>query len=630
MAFNEQEQEIIRAGVSMGKTREETEEALLRYRSGQGPVKEVTPKPVVSPGAQFPAPTLEDVKGSYLYKGAQNVAERIRKGGERYAEEPTFGGKVAELGDALRSVTYETLRTAFEPIVMGVTSGVETVGEKISDIPSVQKFASNEKVGQLLDTTSNIISSIFQSWEDLSARNPRLAEGLAESAEILLTIIGEKPVQGMVGRITDTADDIAKRSLKSVGEIASKGRRIIGSTVDDISKAFKSSYDDIMKGRKTVSDVLTDTKRYISRANVPENLGSSVERLATKTVKTPTGETIKYNPLQKYNEFLDQEMKFKADIRQDMAAGKVGEKIGNAFDDVIKKRREIGATMESEIRKIGNIMTPIDDAFPKLETELLENGLTYQEGKLIPTRTSKVTSQDIGLLEEYVANLNQLGAKPTAVELDAFLSKIPKELDVFKAKNNITKVTNGERIVNNHLRELRSNLSPEKNPIFADYFKARSDYAELTKFLDEGSSFLGKKTQAGDYAKDASVVKSSVQSILNQGKKDWLIKLEDLTGYPALDEAVLALQAMKDAGNPMGHSLLELVTKGSLPTTPKGVAEKVLDVGLEYGKSKFVGTPSEQTQRIIKDMMERLSPKSADTDALKSINEALDRLNEKL
>lgn len=605
MAFNEQEQEIIRAGVSMGKTREETEEALLRYRSGLGPVKEIPKKVIVSPGAQFPSPTIEDVKSSYLYKGAEKVSERIKKGGERYEEEPTLIGKTAELGSALKGVTAETIKTAFTPIGVGIEKGIDVV----SDIKAVQDFASNEKVGKFLDVASNIMGTIFQKWEDISKNNPRLAEELADNAEILLTVIGEKPVQSAIGRLADTADDIAKRALKTSGEIASKGRKVISSTIDDVSRVFKSSYDDIVNGTKTVSDVLTDTKKYLSRSNVPENLGSSVERLATKTVKAPTGQTTKYNPLQKYNEFLEQELKFKADIKQDMAAGLVGEKIGNAFDDVIKQRRDIGAIMQSEIKKIGDILTPIDDAFPKLETELFNNGLTYQNGKLIPTRTSKVTTQDIGLLEKYVSDLNQLGSKPTAAELDAFLSKIPNELDVFKAKNNITKVTNGERIVKNHLRELRSNLSPEKNLNFADYFKARSDYAELTNFLDEGSSFLGKKTQAGDYAKDASVAKSSVQSILNQGKKDWLIKLEDLTGYPALDEAVLALQSMKDAGNPMGHSLLELVTKGSLPTTPKGLVEKAIDVGVEYGKSKFIGTPSEQTQRIIQDMMNKMNPK---------------------
>lgn len=547
--------------------------------------------------SKLPSPTIKDVKESFLYKGAEAVKERIMTGGERLAEETAPIGKLAELGTTLAGVTAETLKTAFAPIGMAVEKGIE----KVSDIGAVQDIASNERVGKFLDSASNIMGTIFQNWEEFSKTNPRLAEGIADNAEILLTVMGEKPVQGMVGRVADTADDVAKRALKTAGELAQKGM----TKAEDIIATFKSSFDDITKGTKNVSDVLTDTKRYFSRSNVPENLGSSVERLTTQTIKTPKGETVKYNPLQKYNEFYEQEIKFKADIKQDMAAGKVGERIGDAFDGVIKKRREVGETMSNEIKKIGNIRTPIEETFPKLETELFDNGLIYEKGKLIPTRTSKVTSQDIGLLEEYVAGLKELGANPTAAELDSFLSKIPKELDVFKSKNNITKVTNGERIVNNHLRELRSNLSPDKNPLFADYFKARSDYAELTKFLDEGSSFLGKKTQAGDYAKDASVAKSSVQSILNQGKKDWLIKLEDLTGYPALDEAVLALQAMKDAGNPMGHSLLELVTKGSIPLSPKGAFQKAIEVGLEYGKTKFVGSPSEQTKRIIQEMMEK-------------------------
>jgi hypothetical protein len=184
------------------------------------------------------------------------------------------------------------------------------------------------------------------------------------------------------------------------------------------------------------------------------------------------------------------------------------------------------------------------------------------------------------------------------------MSRIPKAIDVYKAGKSIVGTTNAERIIKGSLADLRKSLLDSGNPVLDKYALARSQYSQLSDFVNEGASYLGKKTASGDFSKDASIAKSSVQSILNGGKKDWLIKLEQLTGYKALDEAVLALQAMKDAGNFRGASLLDLLSPSELPTTKAGVVAKGIDFLMEKGAGALTGSPAEQTRRIIQDAID--------------------------
>lgn len=431
----------------------------------------------------------------------------------------------------------------------------------------VEEFvgAGMEKVAQ-----TQPVQSTVQAYEQWKAAHPEAAGNL-EAAVNIGSLIPVGKGASMAGKkVAQTAVQTAKGTTKALGESAAEfGIR--------------------------PSEMIGKTKNYLSRQNVGENFDTSIDRLSSKG-----------DPLAQYDEFFDQERKFKSDIKQDTAIGVVGSRIGDNFEKVVKQRQDVGKTLGAEVEKIGGRKTDITTSFGALEKELYDQGLSYDGGarKLIPSKTSKVSSQDRDLLEEYVRDFNKLGSNPTVAELDAFLSRTPRELDVFKNKNNVTKTTNGERIVKAHLRTLREEVSAKKDPVFEGYDSAKKDYEALSNFLDEGITFLGRKTSSGDYARDASISKSAVQSVLNSGKKDWLLKLEDLTEYPALDESVLALQAMKDAGNFRGKSLLEILNQGSdIPSSAKGFLMKGIEKGVDFAADRFVGTEAEQTRRVI---MERL------------------------
>lgn len=453
----------------------------------------------------------------------------------------------------------------------GAVGDIALEGAKLAAPKFVEDTAKKglEKIGET-ETAQNLAGK----YAELKTKHPEAMKDI----EAVLNLGSLLPIEKAVG--------LGAKGVESGVKAATRGTVNAADAVADEAKA-----------------VAQNVKTTLAKNAVDPRLKESAERLLPMV-----GKEKKINPSQRYDEFYQQEQKFKSDIKQDTALSLVGEKIGNSFENVVKQRRDVGKVMETELKKFGDIQTDVTDSFSNFEKKLFEeNRLAYDadSGKLVSTaKQSAMTADDKGLLEKYIADLNELGANPTIADLDAFMKRVPSELDVYKSSKNITGTTNGERIIKNHLKELREQFNPEKtgNTALTDYYEARKAYSGLSDFIEEGESFLGKKTQSGDFAKDASMAKSSVQSVLNNGKKDWLIKLEELTGYPALDESVLALQAMKDAGNFRGLSLLETLSDGPLPTSKAGITQKLLDYGITKGTEAFLGSPDKQTRQFLKSL----------------------------
>lgn len=545
MAFNQKEQEIIKWGLQNGKTKDEVSRAITNYRSGIIPAKqeeEITTKPSY----------LERVGKSYM-EGGEAIKGAVSEAVSGKDIAPVAGVKLG-----LRTAG-EIAKQAFTPITEAIAPTMQRGIEKVSESSMVQKIASSEPVGKALDTIQGLIQ-----------KHPESSQALQDIFNIITLAIPAK-----AGKSVKTGTEIIKSK--------------IGKVVEDLSP--------LQSGEKLLEDI----KLNLTSKNVEPRVQQSAERLGEISSQAKPKTKI---PSSTYDEFYKQEQKFKTNIKEDTALGIVGERTGNAFDAVVAQRSAMGKKMGEELKKVGDMPTDTSDAFGNFRNNLQESGVVYDalEGKIKPTTAeTKFTTEDLGLLENYAKSIQGLGKNPTLSNLDAFLSRIPSELNVYKTKNSIIGTTNAERIIKNSLSELRQSIEID-NPALKPYLDARKAYSELSDFLEEGQSFLGKKTQTGDYAKDASLTKSAVQSILNQGKKDWLVKLEGLTGYPALDETVLALQAMKDSGNFRGLSLLETLAQGGVPTTKGNITQKIIDYILEKGAKAFTGTPEQQTKTFLQSL----------------------------
>jgi hypothetical protein len=565
------------------------------------PVSPVTATTARTPSTDntAPVPSLADKIGSDFMTRAQNIltqydttGESVRRAGSGVIPSVLGATEVVargagEVAGVIGTTALETGKALLNKINRDNGETLAKSGEAFLDAKNILGPTNREvlaKVGEFIkDGTDNLPENVVQAYKNFFDTIGLMGGG------------GVKALETPVGQVPTIIKNTAKDIIEGVSTVSKPAINTVSKVTTPVINAVKDPVQ-----------VMNDTRTYIARNNVPENLGSSIDRLAKDSAETP---------LQKYNKYAEQEQKYKTNVKEDMAVGKVGEEIGNQYEKVIQQRRDVGAQLDTELNKIAEIPTDVTKPFTNLENELKRNGLTYdaESNTIGLSRTSKVTAQDAEILNEYVKSLNSLGANPSAAELDAFISRTSNEMDVYKAQKNITKVTNGERIVKNNLSELRKELSPEVNPAFAEYSKAKETYSALSKFLDEGSQFLGSKTSAGDYAKDASLVKSSVQSIVNNGRKDWLLKLEDLTGYKALDEAVLALQAAADAGNYKGKSLLDVLNPKQsgniqIPTSGRGFLMRGVEKIMDAGTSKFVGSPADQTRRAI---LERMNMKTS-------------------
>jgi hypothetical protein len=509
--FNAQEQEIIRAGVKLGKSQEDITNALTRYRLGLGPTE------------QHEAPKRST---------AQDIAV----------------GAAKELGSSVKGI-QDSLAASIPSLLAGpIASAIPAVKGKIDSLVQPLKELFQQKLG-LTD-------------KNLKADNnaQRVGKGIGLVAEFATPLAAQR-----VASLTSKAADAALLSGTNL--------------------------------REGLQSLIPKAKLFAAKNNATPQFEKSAERLfldGTKRIE---------DPVTQYDRFLDTSKKAITDIHAEPAIAEVGSKIGDEFKFVADMRRHAGTVMGAELKKVGNLKTNIGDAFTTLETALKDADLRYSgpSKKLIPGSASKMTTEDKTLLETYIKEFNKLGSEPTVAQIDGFLSRTQGLVDNFKSAKGITSVTNGERLIKQSQAALRAQLDPAKtgNTKLANYAKARAMYSQLSDFIEDGASYLGKLTQSGDFSKDASLAKSAVQSILNNGKKDWLIKLEALTGYPALDESVLALQAMQDAGDFRGNSLLQLLSQGAIPTSKAGITQKLIDFALEHGVRAVTGSPEEQTRTFL-------------------------------
>ena len=523
--------------------------------------------------------TFDRIKTGIDEKGAK-IQEQIAGTGE-YADQSAVErgvGATATAFSALSGTLYNSLpegaRNTLDKIGGGIGKGVSYLADKISDNPAFQEFAMSD-AGKDSEKVLRVLSDLgVISGEILGA--DQATKALSKGAE-LIERGAKKTASGNVG--------------------GGGGGGGVGETISKTKDGIQLS---------------------IAKKNVNPQLESSTKRLFLDGTKNVD------DPLKTYDNYLTQSKKAITDIKSDPAISTVGEKMGNAFQKVVKQRQSVGKVIGDELKTNGKIK--VDVTVPKTEllAERKDSGLSYnpKTNSLTSFQGSKFAQDEVNMLDTFVKDINSLGNKPTVSQIDNFIAKTRSNLAFTKGKSGVIGTTNAERIINGGISKLRATLDPavNGNAALSKYWNANKVYSELSDFVDEGSTFLGKKTLSGDFAKDASVAKSSVQSILNQGKKDFMIKLEALTGYKAIDDAVLALQAMKDAGDFRGLSLLQAMSETSIPTSKAGFVQKIIDSAMKKGGEIIAGTPEEQTRAFLQDLLknEKMASPTTTTPTIKA------------
>jgi len=556
MAFNTQEQEIIKWGLQNGKSQQDVTQAIINFRTGVVPSKPAE-QPFLG-GLKQDLNTRTDRMGAILDRPSQDV----------------------QMG----AVT----------IPGGLVKGVQAFGQGAG-------LAANA-----IEKTAEQIPGVKQVFGAIGGGIQWLATSDFSPAKMLGDQIGKSQALQEVTQLYGT-DQNFKDSVDAVANIARLGGDV-QMAVDAVGlskKVFNKVKSTITppggggalsitseNALKAATKLRNNIQLSIAKNNVSPQLGSSSKRLFAEGTKRLE------DPVLTYDKFLEQSKLGVTDIYGDTALGQVGGKMGDAFETVIKDRQAVGATIGAELKINGKIKINIADTKTKLFAEV-------SEGR------PKFAPDEVSMVDDFIDGLNALGDNPSVSDIDNFIGRTKAELPFLKAKSGVMGTTNAERIINGQITRLKGSLDPavNGNKALGKYWTANNAFSDLSDFVKDGITFLGKKTQSGDFAKDASVAKSAVQSILNSGKKDWMIKLRALTGYNALDESVLALQAMKDAGDFRGLSLnqtqselIGLISEGGLPTSKAGFTQKLIDFAMEKGGKVLAGTPEEQTRAFLQSL----------------------------
>lgn len=563
MAFTEQELLIIQFGKENGKTIAEQQRAVENFRAGIT-VKKSQPQPVQR------EPTFMEEVGESLDVREKRFAQITGREDTGVVEKATqvFGQGAGLASDVIEGAVEK---------VPGVKQAFGALGSGIQWL-ATSDFSPIKKLGDQIGKSKFLQETTALYDED---------QNFKDSVDAVANI-------ARLGGDVQLASDAVGFSKNVIKKIQLR----VGEGVLPPGGAGTSGVDDIFNAAK---DLRTKAQMTLAEKTVNPQLKASAERLFAEGTKRLE------NPLATYEKHLAQSKLSAGDIKVDPAISVVGEEIGNQFGSVVKMRRGVGEVIGAELKKVGGVKTNLVGAVDDFVAQLGDSGVVYDRvTKTVTPKAGQIkfAAPEIKLIEQYAKELQLLGTSPTIAEIDAFVSRMSSELDLYKASNNITSTTNSERIIKGSMAKLREQFNPKVsgNLELQKLYDAKQTYAELTGFIKEGEKFLGKLTQSGDYARDASLAKSSVQSVLNNGKKDWLLQLEALTGYQATDEAVLALQAMKDAGDFRGLSLLQAMSEGSIPASKLGFLGKLLDFGIEKGKGIVLGSPEEQTRVFLKSL----------------------------
>lgn len=602
MAFNTQEQEIIKFGAANGKSRAEVEQAIANYRSGVVPTPKAIPQPEQSSGIVDGLSRVASTYGKNLKEqavgGVENAQKTIGYGVDTMQQAQqipldtsankdkailTGAAGAAQIGAGAMS---GTIQTVFSPLTALVQTGIQG----LSELDQATGGNMKNQIAQVAQSNPELIKSI----SDYVAQNPKKVQFASDMLNILTAGLGGKAV-GEAGK------DLTKGVTTGIKDTPGKTPK----SIDGIPVATMAD-EALHSGLQLKNDI----QLSIAKKNVSPQLESSAGRLMSETAQNVE------NPVVAYDKYLAQSKQSLVDIKVDAPISTVGGKIGDAFMKVVKQKQAVGATLGDELKSVGKLKVSVVEPKGTLLSELKDSGLSYnpRTNELTSFQGSKFAPEEVSMLNQYVKDVQALGDTPSVSQIDNFIAKTRSDLNFSKGKSGVTGTTNAERIIKGNLAGMRESLNPSKNGLtqLSKYWNANKAYSELSDFVDEGAGFLGKTTQSGDFAKDASVAKSSVQSILNGGKKDWLIKLEGLTGYPALDESVLALQAMKDAGDFKGLSLLQAMQEsGGIPTSKAGFTQKILDMAVAQGEKLIVGSPEEQTRALLQDLSLKNSTKAS-------------------
>lgn len=464
-----------------------------------------------------------------------NQADQTITGGQ---VTQAIGGAVKDFMDSKAGQQIQGAYNTYVPEGSVTRDVVEAVGNVASAIPLVKTAGTAVKLAQKVAKTGYNMAT--------------LTTDMVTSAGKVATRVGtEAPVGSPMRKV---AEDFFKP------------------TADE---ATLTSLNPFLVDKTKVSIPIGDNK-YI------------VKEIGKDTITAEEKALVKADILNRYETYYQKSKEFMKDPERSAgytSIDTVGQNIDKYVDVANKIRRETGKRM-GEIEKNAKDLNV--DLTNTGSLQEFVNTVADMKGATRFAGAEKLSPE----MKTFLKDLNTLQQKGASVKnVLNFTRDWSNKLEDLKDNfGGFTKdkrtLTNIERMVGDIKNQARNTLSEQD----ATYRELVDTYRQTSQLREEANRLLGKDGMYGDTVRGASTAKRAVKSVSDAGSRQFLLKLKELTGYDGMADARIALQAMEDAGDFKGLSLLEILKDGK-----KGVVSNAV----EYAGEKIKGTNKSRVQNYI-------------------------------
>lgn len=528
MAFSQKEQEIIRYGMENGKTKEEVQRALIRFR---------TNSPSSSPAAQPAEDPLQDRLARVGEQAAAGIQEQI-SGGSSFAEVPRRAVKAT--AEAFTTIP----KAAFELLPQGLREALSSFGKKAGEV--VQE---------------NVIDPLAET---------ELIKGAAASGETkgLEEALGTAAAAGEIADTILLADGAALAGKTTVNAADA----VAGATQDALTTARERVGTLFSRPSKDIEDVIAQASRGVDDTPPPPPPGAPPAEVRAYAEATTPGRTLQEKWIgispdikrriagkqDRLQEYFDVAHARNADDTLPGVYEYGAQQADKAVSQMETLLSETGGKIGETRAKLGSYKAApeqvqrIEDAFvSQLERLNLEvRGGTIRQK---PGTITKAGTGDLNVLNTFYKDLRTLKESPTLTNLIDYRSALDSRVNFAKsareASNEIDPVA----------RKVRSDIADVAAEVVG-----KTEAAEVKRFSD----FMDAYNDLKGYTDRRAGGEYLLRLVLSGrgGEARQIIQtIKEYTGIDLMDDATMMTVAADVIANPRQQNLFrQEVTKAGL------------------------------------------------------------------
>lgn len=583
MAFTTEELGLIEFAKKNNKTRQETEIALQRMRSGIKPSSFYDIKKEESTISKV----VKDIPSDFLQMGEgirSNISETGKQIDERLQSDETFPRKIVGVGaDAVQGIA----RTIMEPYAFGVKAIVTPEFEKKVE-EKVEETAS-----ALFDT--DFVKNLKQRYDELTPEEKTQVDNVFKFAEFPATV-------GSAGLFGKFIEKLTAKGIKAIPDIKLPEIKI--PSMGDTGGVYNEKVQGVLQmGTEFVNRIRKAKEHSIEYANEASVRAQQIKS-STPAIKNAIEVGVDENLIQGITNVgvnnVDDMIKM-FDIAEKPTAKLgyskrpeiiAGEAISKQYEILDNQRKKIG-------KKIGKITDELDkktgkidvfDAQQKMRDILEWNGITVDKKGVLSIRAG-FTPKQRSLIQQLYDESTRLGDRLLAGEIygvNKTLSALQREAKFEGIGDVYVKIPDGGEVpIASVFREI---YTKKLETIAPDLSDVNKQYGEIKRLLDDvddslvrSSNFNYKKgDNLSEYAKtNLRRIFSNATTAADYGIiANNVYEMSKKLGYKGSDARVLAafgLELNKLFPNKIPETSLQGILNSSFSIS--GIADKVLSVG---------------------------------------------------